>query len=687
MMISQNDLTDQKLAIDNLNKEAWQYRIKDSGQALILSKNAVDLAEAIDYTQGKAEGYRSLGFSFIRLSRHKEANALLEKALDLFTQVNDLQGQSDVYEFLGIIKRSLGDYSASLEFLFKSLELRKQTSYAEGECLSFYHLGVTYKYLGDYDKALKYLLESLSIAQSIHYWVGESYSLNLIGMVYYETGAFNKALEYYHQSLAQREEAGDKWGEAGCLDNIGYTYFKLKDYKQAIDFCTRSNSICDAIGDKKGQSNSLFHLGVIYKDLNNPDKAKRYGHNSLEIRREIGDKKGEAEILLFLAEHFNDQDKETVLELLSKASELVQEVNALDLLSKIHFDYYRFYKLSDLYKESLSHFELFMEVEKKLHKEALDERIQNLEISHKAEQSRNEAEIFRLRNVELAALYEQSIRQKGEIEEQKKIAEESLTDLKTTQNQLIQREKMASLGELTAGIAHEIQNPLNFINNFSDVNKELIDEIKNELHRGNNESALLIADDIKENEQKINHHGKRADAIVKGMLQHARTSTGKKEPTDINALAGEYLQLSYHGFRAKDKFFNAEMETHFEAALKKININPQDMGRVLLNLYNNAFYSVSEKKKQFNASFVALVSVGTKRIKDKVEIVIRDNGIGIPHKMIDKIFQPFFTTKSAGQGTGLGLSMSYDIIKSHGGELKVETKEGEYAEFIIYLPV
>ncbi len=261
----------------------------------------------------------------------------------------------------------------------------------------------------------------------------------------------------------------------------------------------------------------------------------------------------------------------------------------------------------------------------------------------------------------------------------------SLKELKETQSQLVQREKMASLGELTAGIAHEIQNPLNFVNNFSEVNTELIDELQEEANKGNIEEVKAIASDLKENEQKINHHGKRADAIVKGMLQHSRASTGKKELTDINALADEYLRLSYHGLRAKDKLFNADFKTDFDESIGKIEVTPQDIGRVLLNLYNNAFYSINEKKKQLNGTFEPLVQVTTKKLNGKVELSVKDNGTGIPQKVLDKIYQPFFTTKPAGQGTGLGLSLSYDIIKAHGGELKVESKEGEGAEFIIQL--
>ena len=279
--------------------------------------------------------------------------------------------------------------------------------------------------------------------------------------------------------------------------------------------------------------------------------------------------------------------------------------------------------------------------------------------------------------------------QQKELEQAKEI-EKAYNELKSTQQQLIQSEKMASLGELTAGIAHEIQNPLNFVNNFSEVNKELIEELKSEKSKVKSERDEKLEDElinnIAENEEKIIHHGKRADAIVKGMLQHSRNSSGVKEPTDINALCDEYLRLAYHGLRAKEKSFNANMKTDFDESIGNINIIPQDISRVILNLINNAFYAVDEKKKQNGDAFDPSVSVSTKKVNGKVEIKVADNGNGIPKKVVDKIFQPFFTTKPTGQGTGLGLSLSYDIVKAHGGKLKVGTKEGEGSEFIIELP-
>jgi signal transduction histidine kinase len=268
-----------------------------------------------------------------------------------------------------------------------------------------------------------------------------------------------------------------------------------------------------------------------------------------------------------------------------------------------------------------------------------------------------------------------------------KVLEKTLVDLKSTQSQLIQSEKMASLGELTAGIAHEIQNPLNFVNNFSEVSKELIDEVNEELAVGNVQLAREITGDIKQNLEKINHHGKRADAIVKSMLQHSQRSSGQKEPTDINALCDEYLRLAYHGLRAKDNAFNAAFHFEEDKSIGKINVMPQEIGRVLLNLINNAFYAVAEKSKTAGPAYQPTVTVTTKAMADNVMITVSDNGGGISEAIREKIFQPFFTTKPTGEGTGLGLSLSYDIVKAHGGELKVETKEGKGTVFMIVLPV
>jgi signal transduction histidine kinase len=327
---------------------------------------------------------------------------------------------------------------------------------------------------------------------------------------------------------------------------------------------------------------------------------------------------------------------------------------------------------------AVSLFRRFSQLQKQIALEAVEK-----------ERMAKEKEIERSQLIE-----QQKITLEKTVEERTAELKQSLQELKSTQSQLIQSEKMASLGELTAGIAHEIENPLNFVNNFSEVNKELIEEVKSQKSKLKSEELDNLLNDIADNEEKINHHGKRADSIVKGMLQHSRASSGQKELTDINKLADEYLRLSYHGMRAKDKSFNAEFKTDFDESIGKINVVPQDIGRVLLNLFNNAFYAVSERQKaegvgfkEVSVLYVPTVAIVTKKLNDKIEIHVRDNGNGIPQNIVEKIFQPFFTTKPTGSGTGLGLSLAYDIIKVHGGQIKVETKQGEGSEFVIQLPI
>ena len=656
---------------------------------MALSKEALELARSIDYKKGKAEGLRTYGFSHIRISKYDEAKGLFQEALHLFEELSDLNGQSSIYEYFGIIYRSLGDFDASLSYLYKALELTSKTQYKEGASLALYHLGVTYKYLGSYEKALDYLLQSLSIAQEIHYWVSESYALNLIGQIYFETADWDQALHYYQQSLQIRKELGDKWGEAGCLDNIGYTYYKTGAFNEAISHCTQSLAISSSTGDRKGQGNALFHMAEIYKAQSKPDDAHMAASESLNIRKEINDKKGQAEVLLFIVglSLSAPGGSENAASLLQEALALGNETKALDLLANVHYGFYTVHKQQCQFEQALYSLETYNHIAKELHKEALAEKVVNLQIAHRAEQARLEAESYRLRNLELASLYEEIKKQKEETENQKQNAEASLEQLRETQAQLVQKEKMASLGELTAGIAHEIQNPLNFVNNFSELCMEMAGELKEELRLNNKEGVSNMADSIASNLQKVVYHGQRADAIVKSMLLHSRKSSGEKEPTDLNKLVNEYLRLAFHGMRARDASFHVTIETSLDEQLDRLNLVPQDIGRVLLNLFNNAFYAVMQKKQLTGDTYDPTVTVSTKKQGRILQISIKDNGIGIPEKLLDKIFQPFFTTKPAGEGTGLGLSLSYVMVKAYGGVLEAEATEGAGATFTISLPL
>ena len=685
--------------IDGLNEKAWKLRVADSTQAFELSSEALRLSEEIQYQKGKAEGLRTFGFCHIRLAQYQEALSLLDQAYQLFLSCKDIRNQAVIHEYYGIIYRSFGNYAASLEELYKALTLSREANFQEEETLTLYHLSITYKYLGDLNNALEHALQGLLIARAIREIMPESYHLNCIGGVYAEMGRFEEALDYYQQSLTLRQTIGDLWGVAGCYDNLGNIYLQQGKYQEALDHCLQSLAITEKTGDQKGRGNTLFNMGRIYAERQDYTNALDSLQRSLQIRESVGDKKGRAEIYCFLGalyegSAFAQANLPQSFDYLQQALTLAEELKAKDILYKIHHNLSKTYKHAGDLSLALYHYEQYAELEKEVNNEAVQQRILNMQITHQVAQSQKESEIFRLKNVELAQLVEEVNQQKAQIEQ-------AMEHLKATQTQLIQSEKLASLGELTAGIAHEIQNPLNFVNNFSELNIELIDELTEEIEQGNKDDAIALAKNIQGNEQKIVHHGKRASSIVKGMLEHSRASTGVKEPTDLNALADEYLHLTYHGLRAKDNTFNATMETHFDPDLPLVSVIPQDIGRVLLNLINNAFYAVNEKQKQLanaksgtplsesfrlSESYTPTITLRLKRLDNAVEIRIQDNGNGIPEAIKDKVFQPFFTTKPTGQGTGLGLSLAYDIIsKGHGGTLGLETIEGEGTTFVITL--
>jgi signal transduction histidine kinase len=522
-----------------------------------------------------------------------------------------------------------------------------------------------------------------------------------LGNTWSGAGNLEKAIEYYKKEIRISEQLNSKAGLTESNMNIGTIYNEMNKLDSAFIYSTRALKYSNLTGYKTYAGIILRDIGTIYFKKGQLDSAKQYYQKSLLVNKEqnnvasviytnlsfagLYEKEAQLDSMLYYASSAlllatNLKQATTV----SRSALLVS--NAWKRKGNIDsaFTYLAISKkLGDsLYKDRSNKHNLFQNAN-------FDEQLRLEKEAQQSVAAKNE-----IRTIALVAglgllsllvfIFYRNNRQK---QKANKILESTLSDLKSTQAQLIQSEKMASLGELTAGIAHEIQNPLNFVNNFSEVNKELLIEMKDEIDKGNIDEVKALANDVIDNEEKINHHGKRADAIVKGMLQHSRRSIGVKEPTDINALCDEYLRLSYHGLRAKDKSFNATMKTDFDESIGNINIIPQDIGRVVLNLLTNAFYVVDEKKKSGVENYQPTVSISTKKTIDKVEIKIIDNGKGIPENIVDKIFQPFFTTKPTGQGTGLGLSLSYDIVKAHNGELKVDTKEGERTTFIIQLPV
>jgi two-component system NtrC family sensor kinase len=566
--------------------------------------------------------------------------------------------ESAVLAELGYITSMNGNTAEGLKMLYKSLEMAEKTGNAQAIGIAYNNLGNCYP--NNMQLKRNYMTKALEYSRKGNDYLFTCFNLGNLGSMFMQEQKRDSALSLY---LEDYRLAVEKNLEAA----IPTTLLSLSDF------------------DKKENRLQYYRqASQMPFSVRNDDMKSRIA--SRNAKYYLQEKKMDS------AFYFTNEVYKY-----SRTANLTAQMSALALMGK----YYRALQNTD---STLSYLERYYTLKDSLYGNKVVEQAQSMAYNDMQRQKELEAKNDAFRNrmilyflsaaaiflMGLAFIFWRSKRKEQDAKKllqlQKDQLEQTLDKLKSTQNQLIQSEKMASLGELTAGIAHEIQNPLNFINNFSEVSNELIDEMNDEIEKGDLEEAKAIAVDIKQNLEKINHHGKRADGIVKGMLQHSRSSSGIKEPTDINKLADEYLRLAYHGLRAKDKSFNATMKTDYDKTIGTINIIPQDIGRVVLNLITNAFYVVDEKKNQIGEDYEPTVSVSTKKVGDTVHISVKDNGNGIPQKVLDKIFQPFFTTKPTGQGTGLGLSLSYDIVKAHRGELLVETKEGEGSTFSIQLP-
>jgi len=582
---------------------------------------------------------------------------LANEALSRSTEIKFKKGEIHALMVLCVLNREKGDLPYALELGLKALKISEEQQYAYEQVYSLIRISAVYFAVRDAPKAMTYLRRSEEVLRKNYddwqwdvtqYFFADGYEqLNKL-----------ESAEKLVQMLEEKHPSEQAWL---VINNRlrGNIAAKRNELPLAIEYYRKSIEAAMAGTTFREAATAINAMAQVFKKLDQPDSAIFYAKEGLKL----------GEMLKY---------RNRILAASSLLAELYAEKDPKEAI--------KYYQIASAAKDSLYGVQKVQQLQSATMKE--QERQNELEAAQLAYQ--NKMRQWALLGgvgafLIIALILYRNNRQKHKTN---KVLETTLNNLKATQSQLIQSEKMASLGELTAGIAHEIQNPLNFVNNFSEVNKELIGEMKGEIGKGNMEEVKLIANDIEANEEKINHHGKRADAIVKTMLQHSQASSGKKEPTDINALTDEYLRLAYHGLRAKDNSFNATMKTDFDESIGNINIIPQDIGRVMLNLINNAFYAVDEKKKRAGNGYEPTATVTTKKQNGKIEIKVKDNGNGIPQKVLDKIFQPFFTTKPTGQGTGLGLSLAYDIVtKGHGGELKVETKEGEGSEFIIQLPL
>ncbi len=583
------------------------------------------------------------------------------EALKESEKINYLKGEVKALGFMAVTTEQLGDLPEALGMAFKATQIAKQNNLEDINTPALNAIGESYIILKDYHRAIYYFRLQKALDQKSNTEEGVAYALYDIGNAYDEMNRLDSAYYYEQEAIKHFSNTGRK--EPIVYKILGDIALKKGDKQEALKEYQRCLQIAILNNEHRATSFAYNKIAAYYKDQGQPDSAIYYANKGLRESEAIG-------------------KKVTSMEAANLLSELYEQTDPKESL--------RYLKIANAYKEQLFGTNNIYAVQTLVAQE--DKHQKEIEANRVSYQNklRLYALLAGLGIVVLIAL----ILYRNNLQKHKanKVLKKTLADLKSAQTQLIQSEKMASLGELTAGIAHEIQNPLNFVNNFSDVNREMLEELKAETTKPKTErddkAELELINDLIENEQKINHHGKRADGIVKGMLEHSRASTGQKEPTDLNNLADEYLRLAYHGLRAKDKDFNAELITHFDGNLPKASVAPQDMGRVLLNLFNNAFYAVKEKAKTAGGNYKPAVQVQTfTPPSGGWGISVRDNGSGIPDTIKEKIMQPFFTTKPTGEGTGLGLSLSYDIVvKGHGGKIDFSTTGGAGTEFIISLP-
>ena len=657
-LMAKDDSTRQN-AIHNLVNH---YGEIDRDSALYFNEQRLVIAKKIGYKLLEAAALNVKGYQKIQKGEYAEALKCLQESLKITQDSNNLEVNHWIIVFpfhipgkerfhvmsscmhqFGILMRDTDNLPKEIEYLKKALLLARQVNSIDRQMISNSNLGSAFLRKGMPDSALYHAQQSDSCAL-LPGFKGAPGGRNkvLMGDVYFTQGDYRQAKILYLKGLDLSIKKNTKFAIAITKHKLSQLYLKIKQNDSALFYAKDNLSSMYLV--KQNFANFQLNLGTLYEDIffaykqnNQQDSAYKY----LLITSQIKDSLYKVRIANLSA--FQNVSFEETLRLESLESEQLQTE------SKI-----RIYSL-------LAGFMVVSVIGIILFRNNNQRKKSNLLLTS----------------------------QKNEIEQQKKQVEESMERLQSTQSQLVQAEKMASLGELTAGIAHEIQNPLNFVNNFAEINTELIDELKKEIEPAGIISANELVEDIKANSEKITHHGNRADAIVKSMLQHSRKTSAQKELTDINALCDEYMRLFYHGLRAKDKSFNAEYDTKFDTNLPLISVIPQDIGRVILNLINNAFYAVNVRQKnEKDTGYKPHVTLTTRKQGDKVIIEVADNGTGMTEQVKEKIFQPFFTTKPTGEGTGLGLSLSYDIVtKGHGGELRVETKEGIGTEFIIQLPI
>ncbi|RAI94857.1 tetratricopeptide repeat-containing sensor histidine kinase [Algoriphagus yeomjeoni] len=672
----------------------------------------------------KVKHYLDLGLELLG-TEITDAIDYFEKAIQLSTEIKYNKGLADGFNSKGRAYAQLGSFQEAILAFQEALKVYRELQNKTGEANILSNLGSIYYMLGNNTKALELHFESLKISEQLDNKLRIGTSLNNIGTVYSKNNnTINEALTNFKRSLEVFEEINLESGMAIAAMNIGEVYFLESNYDSATNYHEVALALCDGTIDATFPLTQLGEINSILGDFN---KAYAFHERAIEISEKSDAKFELTQSLIGLAKTQKlQQNYPGAIGSLEEAEVLAIEIDAKNELVEIYQNLAESYALAGNYKAAYENEVNVKSVKEIIAKTSTEKMIQQLQFEFQLDKKEAEIEILQKdKDLKNAAVFNQRIIiiaslvalilfviisiylyrnnlgkqkanrllhfQKEEIRAQREIAESAYDKLISTQALLIQSEKMASLGELTAGIAHEIQNPLNFVNNFSELSAELVEEMNEELEKGEIDEAKAIGKDLKANLYKINSHGKRADSIVKGMLEHSRTNSGEKSLTDINTLADEFLRLSYHGIRAKDKSFNSDFKLELDPLIPKINIIGKDIGRVILNLVNNAFYACAERRKSSDKDgaddYHPMVIVSTKQSLNGVELSVKDNGNGIPDSIKEKIFQPFFTTKPTGKGTGLGLSLSYDIVKAHGGDFRVQSSVGKGTEMTIFLPI
>ncbi len=684
--------------------------------AISFIKSVIEESGKINFAEGEAEARQKLAAKFNMKGEYRQAAQNLAIAEKIYRSLNDSLGFNYVWSTYGMMYGMQSMYDSSIHFFESAIGVAERNGYQQELAGDYMNIAISYQMQSNFPQALRYQQKAFTLAKARNNLEDQAYTSLNMGLIYFTMGDSSRAEREYIESVGYAESVGVKVVELYAYSNLAELYLSKKEPQKAYDYAMKAAILGHEVGDQGIEAASLSKASRSLIYLKRFPEAERLARQGMAVADSSGQPLNIFQAYSAMGTLFKSQQNYSqAIPYFEKGLGTLQHSDIYDeAVGRARYDLSECYEKTSDFKTALLNYKTGSQILDSVRSRENVRKATELSMNYEYEKTQEAQRIeqkqkdARSKERQIALLiglgltlvlaivaftaYRNKQKANEVLHQQKQEIEHTLNQLEATQKQLIQSEKMASLGELTAGIAHEIQNPLNFVNNFSEVSSELLDEMKQVIDKGDMEEIKSISEDVKQNLEKILHHGKRADSIVKGMLQHSRISSRQKEPTDINALADEYLRLSYHGLRAKDKTFNATTKTDFDANTGLVNIVPQDIGRVMLNLLTNAFYSVNEKKKSIltegrDIKYEPTVFVGTKKEKDKVVIIVRDNGNGIPEKIRNKIFQPFFTTKPTGQGTGLGLSLSYDIVTNgHGGELKMETKEGEGTTFIISIP-